>query len=324
MKGWTARALLVAAAMVCGFEAAHAETDAYPQRAVTLVVPFPAGSATDAVARKVGEGLQKALGQPFIIDNRAGAGGLIAVRHVITAKPDGYTLMIATNTTHAANPSIYKSLPYDPKKDFTPIGGIIRIPYLVAVRADSPANTLAEFVQVARAAKSPLSYGTGNTGGRASGELLKARLGFDMMEVPYRGSPQAITDLIGGHIDVCFPDPASALSLLHEKKFKVLAVTGPKRVPSLPDVPTVMESGAPDYSIVAWVGAFAPAGTPQPIVEKLNAAINAQLRDPAMVEFINQIGAEVFATTPARLSSYVEEDTRRWAELVELAKIPRK
>lgn len=324
MKGFMAGALLVAAGLVAGTGAASAQSDNYPQRPVTLIVPFPAGSATDAVARKVGEGLQKQLGQGFIVENKAGADGIIAARQVASATPDGYTLLITTNTTHSANPSIYQHLPYDPKKDFAPIGGVIRIPYMLAVRSDFPAEDFGGFVKAAKAAKPPLSYGSGNTGGRASGELLKSLLGFDMVNVPYRGTPQAMTDLIGGRIDVFFPDPASALGMIREKKFKVLAVTGPKRIASLPELPTLMELGVRDFNIVAWVAAFAPAGTPQPIVQKLNTALNTLLRDPDMIGFVNQIGSEVLSTSPAELGAFVQEDAKRWVDLVEIAKIERK
>ena len=324
MKGIMTRTLLLAAALAAALGATQALSETFPQRPVTLIVPFPAGSATDAVARKVGEGLQKQLGQGFIVENKAGADGIIAARQVAGAAPDGYTLLITTNTTHSANPSIYQHLPYDPKKEFAPIGGIIRIPYMLAVRSDFPADDFGGFLKAAKAAKPPLSYGSGNTGGRASGELLKSLLGFDMVNVPYRGTPQAMTDLIGGRIDVFFPDPASALGMIREKKFKVLAVTGPKRIATLPELPTLMELGVRDFNIVAWVAAFAPAGTPQPIVQKLNTALNTLLREPEMVTFINQIGSEILATSSAELGAFVEEDAKRWVDLVEIAKIERK
>jgi tripartite-type tricarboxylate transporter receptor subunit TctC len=325
MRGFKGIGFILAA--VIGLVAAGgalAQAESYPQRPVTLVVPFPAGSATDAVARKVAEGLQKQLGQSFVVENKAGADGIVAARAVASAAPDGYTLFVTTNTTHSANPSIYRQLPYDPKKDFSPIGGIIRIPFMLAVRPEFPADDYAGFVKAAKAANPSLSYGSGNTGSRASGELLKTRLGFDMQHVPYRGSPQAITDLIGGRIDVFFPDPASALGMLEERKFKVLAVTGPKRIKTLPNVPTIAELGIPDFNIVAWVAAFAPAGTPEPIVKRLNQALNAVLREPDMIAFIDRIGSEILSTTPAELAAFVEEDAKRWVDLVEVAKIERK
>jgi len=298
--------------------------DAYPDRRITLVVPFPPGSATDAVARKIGEGLQRSLGQPFIVDNKAGADGIVAARNVANAPPDGYTLFITTNTTHSANPNIYRDLPYNPKKDFAAIGGIIRISYMLATRADFPADDFAGFVKAARTANPPLLYGSGNTGSRGAGELLKARLGFDMVHVPYKGSPAALNDLMAGRIDVYFPDPASALGLLGEKKFKVLAVTGARRIKTLSDVPTLMELGVPDFNIVAWVAMFAPAGTPQPIVVKLNVALNALLKEPDTIAFVDRIGSDVMATTPEELATFVDDDTARWAHIVDIAKIERK
>ena len=316
----------VVAAVLSGLlvGAAFAESPAYPTRPVTIVVPFPAGSATDAVARKVGEGLQRHLGQPFVVENKAGADGIVASRHVAGATPDGYTLLVTTNTTHAANPSLYRQLPYDPKSDFAPVGGIIRIPYMIAVRSGSGPTDFASFVKAAKEARPPMSYGSGNTGGRVSGELLKARLGFDMTHVPSRGSPQARTDLLGGRIDVFFPDPASALGMIREKRIDVLAVTGPRRIATLPEVPTVMELGVADYNIVAWVAAFAPAKTPAPIVERLNAELNTLLREPGMIAFVNEIGSEILSTTPAELATFVDEDAARWVHLVEIAKIEKK
>lgn len=319
-----AKRLCAVATMAAASTAAFAQAAPYPQSPVTIIVPFPAGSATDAVARKVGEGLQRQLGQNFVIENKAGADGILAARAVTSAQPDGYTLFITTNTTHSANPAIYRQLPYDPRKDFAPVGGIIRIPFMVATRLDFPADDFAGFVKAAKAASPALTYGSGNTGSRASGELLKARLGFDMVHVPYRGSPQALTDLIGGRIDVFFPDPASALGMLQEKKFKVMAVTGPKRIPTLPAIPTMIELGVPDFNIVAWVAAFAPAGTPPAVVQRLNTALNTLLREPDMVAFIERIGSEILSTTPPELAAYVDEDARRWVELVEIAKIEKK
>jgi tripartite-type tricarboxylate transporter receptor subunit TctC len=320
----TTRRALLGAALALAVFAGPAGAQTYPTRPVTVVIPFPAGSATDAVARKIGEGLQRHLGQNFVIENKAGADGIVAARAVAGAAPDGYTLFITTNTTHSANPAIYRELPYDPRKDFAPIGGIIRISYMLAVRADFPADDFAGFVKAAKAANPPVSYGSGNMGGRASGEMLKSRFGFDMVHVPYRGTPQGLTDLLGGRIDVFFPDPASALGMLQEKKFKVLAVTGAKRIKTLPEIPSIAELGAPGYDIVAWVAAFAPAGTPQPIVAKLNETLNKVLAEPETIAFIDRIGSDIMATSPQDLAAFIEQDAKRWVEIVETAKIERK
>lgn len=320
----TIRHALLGAGLALSLAAGPVLAQTYPTRPVTVVIPFPAGSATDAVARKIGEGLQRHLGQNFVIENRAGADGIVAARSVATASPDGYTLFITTNTTHSANPAVYRELPYDPKKDFAPIGGIIRISYMLAVRADFPADDFAGFVKAAKAASPAVTYGSGNMGGRASGEMLKSRMGIDMLHVPYRGTPQGLTDLLGGRIDVFFPDPASALGMLQEKKFKVLAVTGAKRIKTLPDIPTIAELGAPGYDIVAWVAAFAPSGTPQPIVAKLNETLNKVLAEPETIAFIDRIGSDIMATSPQELAAFIEQDAKRWVEIVETAKIERK
>ena len=298
--------------------------EAYPARPVTVVVPFPAGSATDGVARKLADSLREQLGQSFVVENRAGADGIVAARYVASAEPDGYTLFVTTNTTHSANPNIYRQLPYDPEKDFTPVGGIIKIPFMLAVRPDFPANDLAGFLKVAKSANPKLSYGSGNTGGRGSGEMLKARTGIDLLHVPYRGSPQAITDLIGGRIDVFFPDPASGLGMIQEKKLKVLAITGDKRVKTLPDVETMEEQGVPNYRIIAWVAMYGPPNLPPAIQARLSAAVRKTLASEDFVSFVDMIGSDPFPTSPEGLAEFVREDTRRWVEIVETAQIEKK
>ncbi len=302
--------------------AAFAACDGFPQQPINIIVPFPAGSATDTAARRVAEDLRARLGRNVLVENMPGADGTVAARKVASSAPDGYTLFITTNTTHAANPAIYEQLPYDAQKDFAPIGGIMRISYMFAVNKDNPANTIAEFVETAKASATPKSFGSGNMGGQVSGELLKARLGFEMANVPYRGTPQGLTDLIAGRIDVFFPDPASALGVMDQ--IKVLGITGPTRVSTLPDVPTIAEQGVEDYSVAAFVAAFAPVGTPEPVVACINEAMNAGLGEPAMIEFLQSIGAEPMVMTPAELAIFVGEEIERWKELVAIARIERK
>lgn len=315
-------ALGLAAGAALAATAAHADCGAYPAGPVTIVVPFPAGSATDTAARRVAESLRADLGQNFLVENMPGADGTVAARHVAAASPDGQTLFITTNTTHAANPAIYAELPYDPQADFAAVGGVMRISYMLAISRDNPATTFEEFIEQARSASAPLTFGSGNMGGRVSGELLKARLGIDMVDVPYRGTPQGLTDLIAGRIDAFFPDPASAAGVIDQ--IRVLGATGPDRIGSMPDIPTIAELGVQDYAVAAWVAAFAPAGTPDAVVACLNTSLNTALQDAATIEFMGTIGAETMPTTPEGLADFVASEIESWAELVEIAKIERK
>jgi tripartite-type tricarboxylate transporter receptor subunit TctC len=294
----------------------------YPARPVTLLVPFPAGSATDSVARKLAEGLRAVFNQPFIIENKPGADGIIAARQAARAEPDGHTLFVTTNTTHSANANIYTALPYDPQQDFAPVGGIMKIPMVLAVRADYPASDLASFVKLAKT--KTLTFGSGNTSSRGAAEMFKARAGLEMLHVPYRGTPQAITDLLGGTIDVMFPDPSSALGPIKGKQLKVLGVASLQRLNELPEVPTIAESGYPGFEMVAWVGMFAPAKTPADIVMRLNTEMNKILAQKDMLDYFDTVGAQVYPTTPDGLRAYVDEDTKRWAEIVEIGHIEKK
>lgn len=299
-----------------------AAAQSYPSRPVTLLVPFPAGSATDGVARKLAEGLRGALGQPFIIENKPGGDGIIAARQAARAESDGYTIFVTTNTTHSANANIYTSLPYDPENDFAPVGGIMKIPMVMAVRKDFPATDVLSFVKAAQ--NKQLSFGSGNTSSRGAAELFKARAGLDMLHVPYRGTPQALTDLAGGTIDVMFPDPSSALGPLESGQVKMLAVASTSRLRRYPNVPTIAESGYPGFEMVAWVGAFVPRNTPRSIVVRINTELNAILARDETLSYFDTIGAQVYATTPEELKQYAAEDTKRWAEIVDLAKIEKK
>jgi tripartite-type tricarboxylate transporter receptor subunit TctC len=299
---------------------AHAQT--YPSRVVTLLVPFPAGSATDGVARKLAEGLQDALKQPVIVENKPGGDGIIAARLAARAEPDGHTIFVTTNTTHSANANIYTSLPYDPEKDFAPVAAIMKIPMVLAVKADSPATDVASFVKLAKGKQ--MTFGSGNTSSRGAAELFKARAGLEMLHVPYRGTPQAITDVLSGAIDLMFPDPSSAAGPIQAKQLKLLGVASNTRLNRYPDVPTIAESGYPGFEMVAWVGAFAPAKTPPEIVTRLNQEFNKLLARPDMLTYFDTVGAQVFSGTPEQLRAYQQEDTKRWAEIVDLAKIEKK
>jgi tripartite-type tricarboxylate transporter receptor subunit TctC len=291
-----------------------------------LVLPFPAGSATDGSARLIAEELRKKLGQPIIIENQAGADGLFAAQAVKRAAPDGYTLFLSTNSTHASNLSLYKSLPYDPEKDFVPIAGLIRIPMIMMVGKDFPADDVAAFVRVAgqRAATKPLNYGSGNTAGHVAAELLKTATKVEMVHVPYRGSPQALQDLLGGHVDLLFGDPYTSMEFVNGGQLKVLGVADRVRHPLLPQVPTMAETGYKDVELVAWSGLFAPANTDLAITDRVNKEINEILTRPEIIEALQKMAMTPMVMTPGELGSFVRSEIVRWRRNVELAGIAKK
>jgi tripartite-type tricarboxylate transporter receptor subunit TctC len=298
----------------------------YPARPIKVVLPFPAGSATDGSARLIAEELRKKLGQPIIIENQAGADGQLAAQAVKRAAPDGYTLFLSTNSTHAVNLSLYNTLPYDPEKDFVPIAGMIRIPMIMLVGKDFPAEDVAAFVKVAgqRAATRPLTYGSGNTAGHIAAELLKAATKVDMVHVPYRGSPQALQDLVGGHVDLLFGDPYTSMSLVNGGQLKVLGVADRVRHPLLPKVPTMAETGYKDVELVAWSAFFAPTNTDPAITDRLNREINDILAKPEIVEGLQKMAMTTMVMTPGELGSFVSSEIARWRRNVELAGIAKK
>jgi len=308
--------------LATAFSAASAEP--YPSQRLTLIVPFPPGSATDSVTRHLAESIRSATNVPVVVENKPGADGNLAALAVLKAEPDGYTAFVTTNSTQAANVSLFNSLPYDPKTDFAPVAGIMTIPMMLAVKPDFPAGTVAEFVEFAKKRQRPLSYGSGNTSSRGAAELFRFREGIDLQHVPYRGMPQALTDLMGGQIDCVFADPASAQGLVQDGKLRMLAVTSSKRLETMPELPTIAESGLPGYELTAWVGVFVRAKTPPEIVARLNSLVTAFVNSPEARKYLVAVGATPFPSTPQELGAFQETDTRRWAEIVETAKIEKK
>ncbi|HKX38636.1 MAG TPA: tripartite tricarboxylate transporter substrate binding protein, partial [Burkholderiales bacterium] len=259
------RLLFLIAVLV--FSQASAQT--YPSRPVKLVVPFPAGSATDQIARVVGQQLQESLGQPFVVENKPGAQGSIASAEVARAAPDGHTLMVGTNTPLAANPSLFKKLSYDPVKDFAPIARLGTISFMIMVRPDFPAKDLKGFLSHAKANPGKLSAGYGSAGSQVSQALLRSMGKIDFIDVPYKGLPQAITDVLGGQISFTFADLANALAQIKGGKLRGIAVTSQKRSSLAPDVPAIAEE-LPGYELIAWFALVAPTGTPAPLVSRLH------------------------------------------------------
>jgi len=298
--------------------AVHAQN--YPTRPVKLIVPFPAGSATDQVARVAGAELQQALGQPFVVENKAGAQGAIAAAEVAKAAPDGYTLMLTTNTPHAANPSLFKKLSYDPVKDFTPITRYGTTSFMLMVRPDFPAKSLKEFIAHARSQPGKLSAGYGSAGSQVSVAMLKALGKLDIVEVPYKGIPQTITDTMGGSLQLTFVDMANALAQQKGGKLRGLAVTNGKRSSLAPDLPAVAEE-LQGYEVIAWFALMGPARLPQPIVQRLHETNMKALAKPDVKERFATVGTDIAPLGPDELGKFIQAEVANWARLVKLAGI---
>jgi tripartite-type tricarboxylate transporter receptor subunit TctC len=295
---------------------AAASAQTYPSRPVTLITPFAAGSVTDATARAIAQHLQEALGQSFVVENRAGAGGLLAANAVARAAPDGHTLLITTNTTHSAAPGLFKSVPYDPIKDFTPVARIGSFPSLIAVHPGQPIRSMQELVSYAKANPGKLSYAHGNSTGHITGEAIKGRTGIDVVRVAYRSNPAAMTDLIAGHIPMMIPDFGVALPQVKAQKIRPLAVLTRERSVTVPDLPTLHETVMPNYDLLAWAGLFAPAGLPAPIATRLAGELEKMLARPEVRERFLNAGVEVFFSGPKEFEDYVKSELAKWTGLI--------
>lgn len=314
---------LALAAVGLGF-GGSAAAQSYPSRQITLVVPFPAGSATDGVARRLADNIKEATGATVIVENKPGADGNLAAMAVLRDEPDGYSVFVTTNSTHAANVNLFNVMPYDPKADFAPVAGIMTIPMMLTVKPDFPSKTVSEFIAAANSRQKPLTFASGNTSSRGAAELFKSRAGIPLQHVPYRGMPQAITDVVGGQVDLVFADTSTGMGPVRDGALRAIAVTSPKRLASLPDVPTIAESGVAGYEFAAWVGVFVRAKTPPAIVTRLNQLVTAFVNNPATVSYLTTIGATPFPSTPEQLAAFAEADTKRWAEIVDVAKMEKK
>jgi tripartite-type tricarboxylate transporter receptor subunit TctC len=300
---------------------ASAAAQDFPSRAIKFVVPFTAGSATDTLARVLGQKLNAAQGWTVVIENVAGASGQTAASNVARATPDGHTVFVTSNTTHAANQSLFKKLSYDPIGDFAPITRLGDITLALALHPSIPANNVRELIAYGKANPGKLSFGAGSTSSRMASEMLKARAGFDMLHVPYRANPLAVADLLGGQVSLVFADLSTTLPQIRAGKVKGLGVSSIKRSPLAPDLPTMIEEGIPDYEMIGWFAAFAPAKTPAPVVEKLNGAIKAAVEDKTVQENLLKAGIEPLTSTPDELRAYVISETRKWADIVKAAGI---
>jgi tripartite-type tricarboxylate transporter receptor subunit TctC len=302
---------------------------AWPARTVSIIVPYSAGGATDILARKVAEGLSNALGKTVVVDNRPGAGGTLGTTLAANAKPDGYTLFLGQVSSHGIAPNLYTELRYDPVKSFVPIVFIETIPNILVVNKALPVNSVDELVAYAKAHPDALNFASSGTGASThlSGEMFKAMTGISMTHVPFHGSAQAIVSVMGGQTQMIFDNMPSAYPYVTAGNLKALAVTTLKRSPQAPDVPTLAEStksaDLSGYDVSAWFGLFAPAGTPRPIVDRVNAAVNALLKEPGFAKFIVETGGVPEGGTPEDLGRFADAELKKWKTVIEQAGVPK-
>jgi tripartite-type tricarboxylate transporter receptor subunit TctC len=295
----------------------------WPARAVTVIVPFSAGTTGDLVARGLVDHLSTALGQPFVVDNRSGAGGNVGGAAVAKATPDGYTLLLATTGPAANNKLLYKNMPYDPQRDFAPIVLMGKSPVIITAKNSLPAKTLKELVDYAKANPDKVTAGYPGNGtfGHITGELLQQRAGMKFVQVQYRGSPAIIGDLLGEHIDIAMDSMAPYVANVQSKTLRALAIAGASRWPLLPDVPTVAESGFPGFEAAVWYAFIAPKGTPPEIIAKLNEAANAYLKTKTATDLYLNLGIQAAGGTSDELKNFVDSELEKWAPIIKAANI---
>ena len=309
-------ALAAGAALALAAGLAHAQ--AFPSRPITIVIPFPPGGISDNSTRVIAQKASVGLGQPIVIENRPGAGGQIGADVVKGAKPDGHTLYLANIGSHGINQSLYSKLSYDPTKDFEPVTILFSSPTLVVVPAASPVKSMSELIAYAKTKPGKASYGSQSigSGGHLSGEIVKMKNGLDLVHVPYKGSAPALTDLVAGRIDFLFDPITTALPFVKDGKLRALAITDTKRSPLVPDVPTLAELGYAGHDVNPWFGLAAPAGTPRPIIDRLNAEFSKAAKDPEVVKRLGDQGIEAMSMTPEQFAAFIKSETARWTEVV--------
>jgi tripartite-type tricarboxylate transporter receptor subunit TctC len=301
---------------------AHAED--YPTRNVTIIVPYAPGGTTDAIARLLAQNLEQRLGHTFIVESRPGSASIIGSAYVARSAPDGYTLLLGTSTTMAINVSMYKTLTYDPVKDFVPVALVAGIPFLLVVNPSLPVHSLAELAQYAKSQPKGLTYASNGRGGAAHlfAESVKGALGIDMTHIPYKGLAPALTDVMAGHVDLMFCDFATALPLVRDSKLRTLGVSTAKRVSAAPDIPPLAEVGMPGFDANSWQMLVAPAAIPTDALNKLNSTIHAIMSEAAIEKHMSDLGLIPIATAPPEeLRSYVKSEIARWGKVVQQAGI---
>jgi tripartite-type tricarboxylate transporter receptor subunit TctC len=314
------QSLLLQACLVLALATAAAAQD-YPTKPVRLIIPFPPGGSNDVVGRMIATHMGEHLGKQVVVDNRSGAGGVIGTEVAANAAPDGYTLLIIS-LAHAVNPWLYK-LSYDPIKSFTPIGILASGPNVLAINPGLPVNSVKELVALAKQKPGELQYASAGVGSfqHLGGELFKLEAGVDMLHVPFKGGGPAMIDVIGGHTKLVFSSLVQTTPHIKSGKLKALATGGTKRNPVLPDVPTVAEAGVPTYEAVNWWGIVAPAGTPQPVIDKVHAALTAVQASPEVQKQFSSEGAEIVQMSPPQFGTFMENEMKKWERVVKEGKI---
>jgi tripartite-type tricarboxylate transporter receptor subunit TctC len=310
--------ILLAMTLACS--AGTAAAQAYPSRPIRVIVPFQAGSAPDQIMRITTQHMAQTLGQPLVIENKPGANGNVGVAEAARAAPDGYTLVSANNTTFAANPSLYKKLPFEPLKDFAPVGRFVTTGLILSVRPEFPAKNLQEFIGHAKSKQGKLTAAQASAGMRVSIAMLRSLAGIELVEVPYKGQPQALNDLLGGQIDVTFADYAVGLSQIRGGKIRGLGVTTPKRSQAAPEIPAIAEV-LPGFDVTVWAGMAARAGTPEPIVEQVWKAAERALASNEVRTALTGMSFNVEPLNPDEFAAYIRTETTRWAKMVKEAGI---
>jgi len=309
------RALYASCALLLSI---HAYAQSYPVKPVRIVVPFPPGGTSDILARTLGQKLAEEWGQQVVVDNRAGAGANIGAENVARSAAEGYSLLILS-TAHTINPSLYKKLAYDPVKDFAPVTMLVATSQVLVVHKSVPVSTLKEFIAFAKKHPGELLYSSAGSGSQPhlSAELFKTMTGINYVHVPYKGAPPAMVDLLAGHVALTFATAPSAVPYVKSGQLRALGVSTAKRIAALPDVPTIAEAGVPGYEATGWNGLVAPAGTPAPIIEKLNGAFVKVLRMPAVASYLSGQGADPDPGTAAEFAAYIKAEIAKWAKVVQ-------
>ena len=315
----TVRFLAALATAAVTMTAAHAAD--FPDKPIRIVVPFAAGTATDQLARALGQAMTADSKVTVIVDNKPGGNGFIGADAAARSAPDGYTVFVTTNTTHAAAEHLYRKLPYDPVKDFAPITGLGKGGQILVVNSDSPARTVKELLEQAKKSPGKITFGSGSSSSRIAGELFQQMAGVQLLHVPYKSNTFAVTDLLGKQIDMMITDSATGLPHVKSGKLRALGVSSKTRSPLLPEVPTIAEAGVPGYDIGYWFAAYAPAKTPQPVVAKLNELLTKAAKSQAAASFFSSSGTEVFTTTPEELARFQADESKKWGAIIKAANI---